>query len=58
MNIGYLEAAKDGFRCFSFHDVDIVLNNDLCPYKCMDKPIHQAHSIDRYDGLFYKEFFG
>jgi len=58
MNIGYVEALKDGFHCYSFHDVDVVLVNDHCPYKCMDKPVHLAHSIDKFGGLLYPDYFG
>lgn len=58
MNVGYVEAVKDGFECYSFHDVDVVLTNDNCPYKCMDKPVHLAHSIDKFGGLIYTDYFG
>lgn len=58
MNVGFVEALKDGFHCYAFHDVDIILTNDKCPYKCLNKPVHLAHSIDKFGGLAYNDYFG
>uniref|UniRef100_A0A0B7B2K3 Beta-1,4-galactosyltransferase n=1 Tax=Arion vulgaris TaxID=1028688 RepID=A0A0B7B2K3_9EUPU len=59
-NIGYLEALKiDNFDCFIFHDVDMILVNDKCIYKCAKNPRHMPAAISKWKyGLPYKLYFG
>lgn len=58
MNIGFVEALKEDFHCFIFHDVDLILTNDRCIYQCQSQPVHFAHNVDKFDGLVYNNYFG
>ena len=58
MNIGFIEALRDGFDCFVFHDVDMILADDRCPYTCLSQPIHYANNVDKHQGLLYPTYFG
>ncbi|XP_045036577.1 beta-1,4-galactosyltransferase 2 isoform X1 [Daphnia magna] len=52
MNIGYKEAIKmDSFKCFIFHDVDLLPEDDRNLYKCPEdgKPRQMAFLMDIYD---------
>uniref|UniRef100_A0AC35GH31 Beta-1,4-galactosyltransferase n=1 Tax=Panagrolaimus sp. PS1159 TaxID=55785 RepID=A0AC35GH31_9BILA len=70
MNAGFLEALKEGdWKCFIFHDVDLLPQNKLSFYKCRSRPTHFSAAIDKYNytvpyhGIFggaiamFKEFF-
>jgi len=52
MNAGFLHVTKhypDVFDCFIFHDVDLLLENELGLYKCSKRfPRHLSSSIDKY----------
>ncbi|XP_069139179.1 uncharacterized protein [Argopecten irradians] len=58
MNIGFLEARKRGYKCFIFHDVDMIPENDNNVYSCPENPRHMSVAIDKfgyelpYVGLF------
>ncbi|CAG5115861.1 unnamed protein product, partial [Candidula unifasciata] len=59
-NIGYLEALKiDNYDCFIFHDVDMVVLNDNCLYRCSQHPRHLTAAISKWKyRLPYSSFFG
>jgi len=48
INIGFNEAKKEGFNCFIFHDVDMILENDKCPISCDKGPIHLGLYVDKF----------
>lgn len=49
-NIGFNEAttryAHDKYTCFVFHDVDLLLENELNDYACLDSPRYMCPAID------------
>lgn len=58
MNVGFLEAQKHRFwtkhkivpDCFSFHDVDLIPDDDSNLYICHpEKTIHQCDKYDKYN---------
>ena len=49
MNVGYVEASADGFECFLFHDVDMIADDDSCPYNCQRGPAHLGFLLDKYN---------
>ena len=52
MNIGFIQAeANEHFKCFFFHDVDLLPENDHIPYSCPENgsPRQMAFSIDIFD---------
>jgi len=46
LNVGYVEAIKDGFDCIFFHDVDLLLEDDRNIYECHENPRHYSAWID------------
>ena len=54
-NVGYSEAIKTSadFTCFVFHDVDLLLENELNNYCCLDSPRYMCPAIDVWG---YKSF--
>ncbi|XP_028403020.1 beta-1,4-galactosyltransferase 4-like [Dendronephthya gigantea] len=60
INIGFLEALKiSNFRCFVFHDVDHILENDRNDYGCPESPKLLGVSVDRFNRRWpYKRYFG
>lgn len=62
-NVGYAEAIKENpnFNCFTFHDVDLILENENVTYSCDWKnPRHLTSSISKfnYKILPNKKMFG
>lgn len=60
LNIGFVESLKQyDWQCFVFHDVDLVLENDKCLYRCPEMPRHLSVAIDKYKyRLPYYSIFG
>ena len=49
-NVGYAEAIKENpnFNCFTFHDVDLIAENENVTYSCHYKnPRHLSSSINK-----------
>jgi hypothetical protein len=55
LNLGFIEASKQGYNVFIFHDVDLLPGELLLPYyvKLPEIPIHIARCWDRYKGEEY-----
>jgi hypothetical protein len=56
MNIAASEALKiDDFKCFIFHDVDLIPENDFNIYECDTHPRHLSPAVDelRYNLMYY-----
>ncbi len=54
-NIGYKEALKfHDFKCFIFHDVDLIPENDKNYYGCPTAPRHLSVAVDKF-GYRYVE---
>lgn len=50
-NVGYAEAIKENpnFNCFTFHDVDLILENENVTYACnLENPRHLSSSISKF----------
>ncbi|CBY06895.1 unnamed protein product [Oikopleura dioica] len=60
LNVGFVEAMKMyDWQCFVFHDVDLVLENDKCLYRCPEMPRHISVAIDKFKyKLLYAAIFG
>ena len=49
-NIGFKEALKfDDFKCFVFHDVDLMPENDRNEYSCPSSPRHMSVAVDKFN---------
>lgn len=55
LNLGFLEASKQGYNVFIFHDVDLLPGEAIASYyvKNPEIPIHIARCWDRYKGEEY-----
>jgi len=55
LNLGFVEASKQGYNVFIFHDVDLLPGDSLLLYyvKIPEIPIHIARCWDRYKGEEY-----
>jgi hypothetical protein len=55
LNLGFIEANKQGYNVFIFHDVDLLPGDVIAPYyvKNPKNPIHIARCWDRYKGEEY-----
>jgi hypothetical protein len=55
LNLGFIEASKQGYNVFIFHDVDLLPGDSIAPYyvKKPEIPIHIARCWDRYKGQEY-----
>jgi hypothetical protein len=55
LNLGFIEASKQGYNVFIFHDVDLLPGDSIAPYyvKNPEIPIHIARCWDRYKGEEY-----
>jgi len=59
LNIGFVKAVEDGFNCFFFHDVDLILEDDRNLYFCDESPRHYAAWISKFDyKMIYSRMFG
>lgn len=61
LNIGFVESIRDypDWGCFTFHDVDIVLENDNLLYRCSERPRHMSVAVDKFNyKLPYSQIFG
>uniref|UniRef100_A0A915AIA6 Beta-1,4-N-acetylgalactosaminyltransferase n=1 Tax=Parascaris univalens TaxID=6257 RepID=A0A915AIA6_PARUN len=60
MNVGYAEAIKlHDWKCFIFHDVDLLPEDDRNLYSCPDEPRHMSVAVDKFDyKLPYGSIFG
>lgn len=47
MNIGYVEALKDydKWECFTFHDVDLLPEDERNIYSCPEMPRHMSSAV-------------
>lgn len=53
MNIGFVEALKlYDWKCFIFHDVDLLPEDDRNIYSCANQPRHMSVAIDKF---YYKQ---
>ena len=55
LNLGFIEASKQGYNVFIFHDVDLLPGDSMAPYYIKNPkiPIHIARCWDRYKGQEY-----
>jgi hypothetical protein len=55
LNLGFIEASKQGYNVFIFHDVDLLPGESIASYyvKNPEIPIHIARCWDRYKGEEY-----
>jgi hypothetical protein len=55
LNLGFIEASKQGYNVFIFHDVDLLPGDAIASYyvKNPEIPIHIARCWDRYKGEEY-----
>lgn len=55
LNLGFIEASKQGYNVFIFHDVDLLPGDSIAPYYVKNPkiPIHIARCWDRYKGQEY-----
>lgn len=50
LNIGFKEALKYGhYKCFIFHDVDLIPESDRNKYTCPSSPRHLSVAVDKFD---------
>uniref|UniRef100_A0A9J2P9I5 Beta-1,4-N-acetylgalactosaminyltransferase n=1 Tax=Ascaris lumbricoides TaxID=6252 RepID=A0A9J2P9I5_ASCLU len=50
MNVGYAEAIRlYDWRCFIFHDVDLLPEDDRNLYSCPDEPRHMSVAVDKFN---------
>jgi hypothetical protein len=47
MNIGFVEALKEDneWQCFTFHDVDLIPEDDRNFYSCPETPRHMSSAV-------------
>ena len=49
MNVGFQESLKyDDFKCFNFHDVDLIPEDDRNDYSCPSSPRHMCPAVDKF----------
>lgn len=60
LNAGYIIAKQLGsYRCFIFHDVDLIPIDNRITYSCRDNPLHMASGSSKFNGKMpYNEYFG
>jgi hypothetical protein len=59
MNIGFIESNKDGenkWKCHSYHDVDLISEDDRTLYGCPESPIHLSHRISKFKYKYLTKF--
>lgn len=58
MNIGYIESNKDSndtWQCHSYHDVDLLSEDDRTLYTCPNSPVHLSHRISKFNYKYIYE---
>lgn len=45
LNVGFHEAYLQGFKCFIFHDVDLIPEDDRNIYTCSGQPRHMSVAV-------------
>jgi beta-1,4-galactosyltransferase 1 len=62
MNIGFIESLKDSqnyWKCFIFHDVDLIPEDERNIYSCPQMPRHMSIDVSTLNyRLLYEELFG
>lgn len=60
MNVGFVEAGTDyEWDCYTFHDVDLLPEDDRILYTCPNSPRHLSRGIDKFKyKLPYSTIFG
>lgn len=60
INVGFILAREIGnYRCYVFHDVDLIPLSDGEIYRCKTKPTHLSSSNSKYGGkLPYENYIG
>jgi hypothetical protein len=62
MNIGFFQAlnlSDDYWKCFVFHDVDLIPEDDRNIYSCPDAPRHLSSAVSTFKyKLPYNDLFG
>ena len=61
LNIGYVESQHDiQWRCFTFHDVDLIPEDDRNLYTCpFNNPRHLSRGVDKFKYVLpYADIFG
>ena len=50
LNVGFLEAEKfnDGYDCYIFHDVDMLIENRCNHYTCYSQPLHLGAYVNKF----------
>ena len=50
LNIGFKEALRfNSYKCFIFHDVDLMPENDRNKYSCPSSPRHLSVAVDTFN---------
>ena len=50
LNIGFKEALRfNNYKCFIFHDVDLMPENDRNKYSCPSSPRHLSVAVDTFN---------
>ena len=50
LNIGFKEALRlNNYKCFVFHDVDLMPENDRNKYSCPSSPRHLSVAVDTFN---------
>jgi hypothetical protein len=53
-NVGFIESNKDSndtWDCHSYHDVDLISEDDRTLYHCPNNPTHLASRISKFNYL-------
>jgi len=60
LNVGFHEASSEyDFECFTFHDIDLIPEDDRILYTCPDLPRHLSRGVDKFKyKLPYVNIFG
>jgi len=60
LNVGFKEALRfNNYKCFIFHDVDLMPENDRNKYSCPTSPRHLSVAVDTFNyRLPYEQIFG
>jgi len=60
LNAGFIESQEyDSYRCFVFHDIDLIPEDDRNDYGCPSGPRHMCPAVSKFDyKLFSPALFG